>query len=385
MEFVELSDAEFRKFEQKNKCGNFFQSVERKELRSKMGWATHLLGVKEGNKVLAGGFLMMRDGNALVQLGPILNYEDKKVLKFWIQNVIKFAKEQNAICLEVFPPYVICERGVKGEVLSEQSEDEVMKCFMDAGFEYEGKTIELENKANRWMAVKKLDGLTDMAAVRATYKKNVRNKLRKISPELEVYELKSIHELPEFAYVVDESNNKNDVVSRSLAYYEWMWDAWGDNLRVILARRKEDGAVVAGRMLIYHPNEVVSFISGTAQNFKKYNGMTFLQDWLLEDCLKRGIKRVNFYGIDGIFEPSNHLLEFKSGFGVVVEEYIGGFRLVLDERRYKIRKVRDGALGFARKVKHESITLATKLRKRQTKVVRKISASGSEEKDAKKS
>ncbi len=284
MEFVELSDAEFRKFEQKNKCGNFFQSVERKELRSKMGWATHLLGVKEGNKVLAGGFLMMRDGNALVQLGPILNYEDKKVLKFWIKNVIKFAKEQNAICLEVFPPYVICERGVKGEVLSEQPEDEVMKCFMDAGFEYEGKTIELENKANRWMVVKKLDGLTDMAAVRATYKKNVRNKLRKISPELEVYELKSKHELPEFAYVVNESNNKNDVVSRSLAYYEWMWDAWGDNLRVILARRKEDGAVVAGRMLIYHPNEVVSFISGTAQNFKKYmssyqklsNQVTFL-------------------------------------------------------------------------------------------------------------
>ena len=82
MEFVELSDAEFRKFEQKNKCGNFFQSIERKELRSKMGWATHLLGVKEGNKVLAGGFLMMRDGNALVQLGPILNYEDKKVLRY---------------------------------------------------------------------------------------------------------------------------------------------------------------------------------------------------------------------------------------------------------------------------------------------------------------
>ena len=88
MEFVELSDAEFRKFEQKNKCGNFFQSVERKELRSKMGWATHLLGVKEGNKVLAGGFLMMRDGNALVQLGPILNYEDKKVLKFWDESGI---------------------------------------------------------------------------------------------------------------------------------------------------------------------------------------------------------------------------------------------------------------------------------------------------------
>ncbi len=338
-----------------------------------MGWETHLLGVKEDDKVVAASFLMMRDGNALVQLGPIMDFANTKALKFWIKNVIKFAKSKQAICLEVFPPYLIANRDTKGEILESFDEDKILKCFADAGFEYEGKTIELENKANRWMAIKNLIDFADMTEVRASYKKNVRNKLRKISPELEIYEMKDKSELIEFAKVVDESNHKNDVVSRNLAYYEWMWDAWGDQLRVILARRKEDGAVVAGRMLIYHPNEVVSFISGTAQNYKKYNGMTYLQDWLLADCLEKGIRRVNFYGIDGDFSGQNHLLEFKSGFGVVIEEYIGGFRYILDEKKYKMRQLRDGVLGFARKVKHDGADLITKLKKRQTKVVRKIS------------
>ena len=380
MKFVELSGAEFKKFEQKNKLGNFFQSIERFKLRTNMGWKCYLLGVKDDDKVLAASFMMMRDGNALVQLGPIMDFANTKLLNFWIKNVVKFAKEKQAICLEVFPPYLIAERDTKGVILNDWSESEIVKSFVDAGFEYEGKTIELENKANRWMAVKNLADFEDIAGVRASYKKNVRNKLRKISPELEIYEMKDRSELIDFAKVVDESNQKNDVISRNLAYYEWMWDVWGDQLRVILARRKEDGAVVAGRMLIYHPNEVVSFISGTAQNYKKYNGMTFLQDWLLADCLEKGIKRVNFYGIDGDFSEKNHLLEFKSGFGVVIEEYIGGFRCILDEKKYRMRQIRDGAIGFARKMKHEGVSLITKLRKRQTKVVRKISV---EEEDKK--
>ena len=123
------------------------------------------------------------------------------------------------------------------------------------------------------------------------------------------YELEDKSEIPLLAEAVDQSNHKNGVVSRYLSYYEWMWDAWGDQTRFIVARRREDKAVVAGRILIYHPNEVVSFISGTTQRFKKLNGMTYLQDWLLENCLKRGVKRANFYGIDGDFSRANLLCQ----------------------------------------------------------------------------
>ena len=123
-----------------------------------------------------------------------------------------------------------------------------------------------------------------------------------------------------------------------------------------------------------HPNEVVTFVSGTVQRFKQLNGMTFLQDWTLNNTIERGYKRINFYGLRGDFSKENHLLEFKSGFGVVIEEYVGGFNLILDPKRYRAREMRENVKNLARKVKREGVKLADKLRKRQTKVVRKVVA-----------
>ena len=100
--------------------------------------------------------------------------------------------------------------------------------------------------------------------------------------------------------------------------------------------------------------------------------MTFLQDWTLNNTIERGYKRINFYGLSGDFSKNNHLLEFKSGFGVVIEEYVGGFSLILDPKRYKRWQMKDGALNFARKMKRDGENLVGKLKKRQTKVVRKI-------------
>ena len=374
MNFVELTDEEFRKFERKQACGNFFQSAERAELRRKMGWNVYLLGIKDDKKILSGCLLMERGGEALVQLGPIMDYSDTKLVKFWIKSIVEFAKSKGFIALEVFPVDLISIRDVKGEVVKSFPSEKIEKAFADAGFSYMGRTVELENKANRWMAVKNLKGFKSIDEVRASYKKNVRNKLRKISPELEVYELKEKSEIPMLAEAVDQSNHKNGVVSRYLSYYEWMWDAWGENTRFIVARRKEDKAVVAGRILIYHPNEVVSFISGTTQRFKKLNGMTYLQDWLLEDCLERGVKRANFYGIDGDFSDNNKLLEFKSGFGVDIEEYIGGFRLILQPGKYRLNNVKKAGMNALRSVRNFARDGIKKLRKRKTKVVRKVDA-----------
>ena len=374
MNFVELTDEEFRKFERKQACGNFFQSAERAELRRKMGWNVFLLGVKDESKIVAGCLLMERGGEALVQLGPILDFSNTKLVKFWIKSVVDFAKTHNFISLEVFPPDLLAVRDVKGEVVKSLKGAATEKIFVDAGFIYMGRTVELENKANRWMAVKDLRNFKNMDEVRASYKKNVRNKLRKISPELEVYELKDKSEIPKLAEAVDQSNHKNGVVSRYLSYYEWMWDAWGENTRFIVARRKEDKAVVAGRILIYHPNEVVSFISGTVQRYKQLNGMTYLQDWLLEDCLERGVKRANFYGIDGHFTPDNKLLEFKSGFGVDIEEYVGGFRLILQPGKYRLNKAKKTTLNAMRRVRNVVRDGAKKISKRKTHVVRKVDA-----------
>ena len=340
MKFGEVSEKEFDKFERKQKCGNFFQSVKRAELRRRMGYETYLLGVTDKNKVLAVGMVVVRDGEAWLQLGPILDYDDKKLVKFFVKNLVEFAKEKQWTAIEIFPPVLLSVRDVHGEKLKSDEQKPLFKIFNDLGFKYEGRTVKLENKANRWMCIKDLSDFKDMDEVRGSFKKNVRNKLRKVKKELEVYVLEDKSELKDWIKPLDDSNAKNGVHGRNVKYYEDIWDIFGDEVQFMVVRKKEDKELVSARVVLYQPQETVTFVSGTIQKNRRLNGMTVMQEWQMEECLKRGQKRLNFYGLEGDFSKENKLLEFKSGFGVEVEEYIGGFKMIMRPGKYYAKNLK---------------------------------------------
>ncbi len=372
MEFVKLEEAEFRKFEQKNPYGNLYQMAERARMRRKIGWNAEIWGVKQRDIILAGGIVYSKNGMAMVPMGPVLDWNDLKVVEFWLKNIVKKAKEGPNTTLEIFPPVIWTVRDVKGEILRENNIDELMALFEKYGFKYEGRTTKVENKSNRWVSVKDLSKFESIDEVRASYKKNVRNKLRKCSKDLIISEAKDKSELEDVALAISGSNDIHGVKSRDVAYYEHIWDEFGDQVHFHIARRKEDNAIVAGRVIFDHPNETISFISGTVQKYRRMNAMTVLQDYLLTNCFERGIKRVNFYGMEGDFSPNNHLLEFKSGFDVRVEELIGGFRLVMKPAKYNLEramKLSRRAGGF---VKRSSAKAIKAIKARKTKVVHKV-------------
>ena len=198
MKFVELSEAEFKDFEQAQACGNFFQSIERKKLRKLMGWDVHLFGLKAGDDVKAVGLVMIKDGTARLALGPILDYEKPNLLRDFMEHLVEFCKKENLIEIEVFPPVLMSVRDVHGEKISENDCSKIKQVFSDLGFSYKGETVEIENVANRWMCVKDLSEIHNQDELRATYKKNVRNKLRKVSPLLEMDELTDKSQLGDF-------------------------------------------------------------------------------------------------------------------------------------------------------------------------------------------
>ena len=341
MKFVELSEKEFRGFESKNPQGNIMQTVERARLREEMGYATYLVGLKDKDEIKAAGLIVERNGEGWMQLGPILDWGEIGVVKKFLEGYLEFAKKKNFIEIEVFPPVLLSVRSVKGEKLKEFDRAKLFGIFKNLGFAHMGMTTKIEYKANRWMCVKDLREIDTIDEARATYKKNVRNKLRKVSKELEVHVLTKKEELREWIKALESSNQKNKVhSSRGVWYYEQIWDKYGNDVQFMVVRKKDDKDIVSSRVVFYRPNEVVTFVSGTVQKYKKLNGMTVMQDWQIGECLKRGIKRLNFYGMEGDFSENNRLLEFKSGFGVEVEEYIGGFRYVLRPVRYNLQRLK---------------------------------------------
>lgn len=329
MKFTELNEKEFTKFERAEPTGNFFQSVARADLRRKMGFHTFLVGVKDDRKVLAAALIVERDKEAWIQLGPIMNYDDEKLLNFFLEEVKKYATKQKFVKLEIFPPIVLSTRNQDGSDIDRYDRDKIFKAFAKHGFTHEGFTTEIENKANRWMFVKDLTGFKDLREAELSMNSSTRKKLHKTQRELDIHVLTDKKELKEWIRALQDSDHRNGVNTRQVKYFEDLWDSFGENAIFVEARRKDNGELVSSEVDIFHPNEMVAFIAGTVEKNKHYNGSTAIKGWNIEECLRRGYTRLNLYGMKGIFSPDNPLLYFKAGLRGFTEEYIGGFCLVL--------------------------------------------------------
>jgi lipid II:glycine glycyltransferase (peptidoglycan interpeptide bridge formation enzyme) len=241
--------------------------------------------------------------------------------------------------IEIFPDVLLAKRDNKGQVLERWDQSELIQTFAEAGFRYLGETVKYEMKAGRWAFVKDLTGIKDVAALRKTYRKTLRARLRQTDGDVKITTLKR-DELGTLVGLIDESDARNGVGGRETAYYEQIYDAFGTDAKFLVARKADDGTPVAGAIFIYNGHEVASYLSGMDRRYRNLNGRAWLQDYVMRECLKKGITRVNFFWVEGRFS-SNSLLEFKSGFGGVVEEYVGGFEKVLRPAKYfQIRVLR---------------------------------------------
>ena len=340
MIFTDLTPAEFTKFEQNQPTGNFFQSTARADLRQKMGFSTYLVGVKEKSRVLAAAMIVERDGEAWIQIGPVLNYSNLELLDFFLTEIKKYAINKHFVKLEIFPPIVLRTRRQDGSTIKEYNTAAIFDTFKKHGFTHEGFTIEIENKANRWMFIKDLTDIKDLRAAELTMNSSTRKKLHKTRRELDVKVLTDKKELKEWIRALQDSDERNGVRTRNVKYFEDLWDSFGKDAVFVEARRKDNGELVSSEVDIFHHNEMVAFIAGTVEKNKRFNGSTAIKGWNIEECLRRGYNRLNLYGMKGIFSPDNPLLYFKSGLGGYTEEYIGGFCLVLDRRKLLVNKIR---------------------------------------------
>lgn len=357
MIFKEISKEDFAKFRKNLKGGGFYQRAERQYVRERMGWKVIFCGAFEKDELIAAGLVMGKGGNLILQMGPLMKKYDERTMKFFAKSLQDLAKERGYVTLEIYPDLLLSKRDVKGGVIEEFNQQKTYKIFEELDFRYKGRTTGVDPKVIRWMTVKDLSGFKDMQEIQASYKKNVRNKLRKISKDLKIHVLTDKSELGAWIAPLNDSNRKNGVESwgREIGYYEDIWDAFGDQVSFMEVRMKEGDVLVSSRMVFNFKDETETFSSGTIQEHKRMNGMTFMQDWQIEQCFNAGQKRVNFYGVDGDFSEANHLLEFKSGFGVVVEEYIGGFLYVVNPMKYRLgrakRLVRRSGGAVKRKLK----------------------------------
>ncbi|MDR2109459.1 MAG: aminoacyltransferase [Coriobacteriales bacterium] len=100
-------------------------------------------------------------------------------------------------------------------------------------------------------------------------------------------------------------------------------------------------AICAGLFIRRH-NELIYLFGGTRTGYLSLNAVYLLQEHMMQQCLDWGLRRYNFYGISGAFDPADStygVLAFKQAFGGYIEELIGDFSIILSPLRHNANRL----------------------------------------------
>ena len=122
MEFVVLKEDEFKKFAYKHEQASFFQTINWGKLKSENGWGMKLVGIKEGKKILAATMILskmtpIKKKMLYAPRGFLIDYNNFELVKFFTEEIKKFAKRENAIFVKIDPYVSYQERGLDGNVV----------------------------------------------------------------------------------------------------------------------------------------------------------------------------------------------------------------------------------------------------------------------------
>ena len=391
MEFVELTEKEYRKFWENHPLKTFLSAPEISELRKKSNWDTYYVGVKDNKKIIAATMLLAHKRHFgkyefYSPRGYLLDFNDKKLVDYFTNELKKYIKSKNGYIFRVDPYLIYKERDINGDIVEGGVDNsKVVDNLYKLGF----KKVSTENMEQvGWMFSLGLEG-KDEEQIMKEMKSSTRNKIRKIEKSgIEVNEI-GYDELDRFQSIMEETSKRKGFSNRKLSYYQDMYNLFHDkdevkffiteldlkkyisNLEKDIKEREDklnslsdakynDGAkknltneinsitkriddaksiiedkgtdviTLSGSMFMLIQPEVIYLSSGNYEEFLKFDSQYLIQWNLIKYGIKHGFKKHNFYGIPANINehPKDYgIYEFKRGFNGYVEELIGEFEL----------------------------------------------------------
>ena len=400
MEFTTLTNEEFLSFLKDHPLETFFQDPRMAEIDAMKGWKTILLGVKENNKVIAGARIMYTTVRFKKKLyycprGPILDYHNKQLLAFFINNLKNYIKKANGYTLHIDPPLMYKERDINGDEIPDGiNNDIVVKDLKKLGFKHDGFIRHYDvTKQVRWSFELPLNDKDE-----STLLKEMNGNTRRSIQKAEHYKVKvrelSKEEIPIFKEICDVTSERRKFLERPLAYYYKMYDLFHDKgeiaymvaevdlnetLKVLdndlmdldktrenLLKHNKAGQLkeiesqindlnkkinefkaikdekgnhiyLAGAMFMIYGHDIMYYHAGGYKEYMAFFGQYLIQWEMIKKALEMKKACYNFYGIKGVFDkqdPDYGVYLFKKGFNGHVIEYIGDFYLPISPYYY---------------------------------------------------
>ena len=404
MEFVELTEKEFEKFASKHEQESYMQTLDLKNFKENNNIKCYLVGVKENNKVIAATLMysvgtFMKKKRFYSSRGFLIDYNNKKLLTFFVDNIKKYIKEKNGMSLTIDPNIIYRVRNSNGEIIDDQKNDKTINDLKDLGFIHFGFNNYFETMQVRWVYRLELNGNYD--ELKNNFIKSTRKNVEATYNNGVQIRIGNVEDIKSLSKIFKETAERDQFNTKSYEYYKSMFESMPNNIKLYMAyinpklylskteeklkneeannkdieEKMKTGMVgskllnkkevsdnliqkykeeikSAKELLKEHPEGVdigalismksgtdyISLSSGTLTQYKKFYPKYALYDAHIKDAIEMGYKYANFYGIAGDFNPENKyygIYEFKKGFNGNVVEYIGEFTLPIGTT-YKI-------------------------------------------------
>ncbi|MBR2725495.1 peptidoglycan bridge formation glycyltransferase FemA/FemB family protein [Candidatus Saccharibacteria bacterium] len=347
MKFLSLEPEQFRKFADKYPDRSFYQTPEIAELRTTNGWTPYYFGVEEEGKTIAASLVVAKPaflGKSIYYApgGPLIDYENTKLVNFFFKNLKNFAKGHNGYLLHIEPYYENIERDRDGNPV-------------EGGFNHKKASKNLENlgfKALSHSDEPKYSFILDLKGrtvdqIFADMKRNTRNHIRKAEKMgVQIRELKR-EELSIFKKITESTSERRHFLDKPLSYYEKMYDLFHDRGEVKFMLAETNATPLSAAMFMTYGDEVIYLFSGSDEKYmKEFNAQYLIQWHMIKYAIENGFKTYNFYGIQGLPDRNSKdygIYDFKKGFtstetGRVVE-LLGAYELPVNQLFYRLHQL----------------------------------------------
>lgn len=380
MKFLtDINNEKYTEFIKSHKHGNMMQAIEWSAIKNTWGAVRVAVSDDEDN-IIAAAQVLTRKGLWYVPRGPILDYNNKELLGFFLTNLKKFAKTKQAKLVKLDIPIAVKDEKLANfkDVDVNRSNDELIKTFKSYGYNHKGFSLDMSSTIQpRFNTVTKLE-----KPIPDLFSKDTRRLIRDADKKFVEVRRCGKENLDDFLFALACTEKRKNISLRGREYFENLLDTFGDNALLYISyinvekalkechNRKENlekeieelgekspkkkrtleeqvagtdklialfngleiedkskDQVISAAITIAYGNHAEIIYAGMNEDFAKLPAQYKVFSDTMKKAQEMGISEVSMGGIEGSLNDS--LLGFKSKFSPNIVEYYGEFDLVI--------------------------------------------------------
>lgn len=247
MKLRQLTEKEFKKFADSHPQISFHQTIQWGKLKEENGWKTHLLGLEDNKRIVAGCLLLskmtpIKRNMFYSPRGFLIDYNNYSLLKIFTKEIKKYIKKEKGIFIKIDPYISYQERDINGNIVVDGiNNKKAYENLTELGYKHFGFNLMQDTLQPRWIFITKTKNTTVEEIMKGMDPKT-RQILRKNERDCIRCRELSKDELPLFKDIMQHTGDRREFIDRPLKYYQDMYKHLGKDgiLKILVAELHTD-------------------------------------------------------------------------------------------------------------------------------------------------